>query len=309
MTGDPGLRAKSTASACEQVAHTHTYAATGILEAQSAVSELRAGGDELTNTEGHMPYVTVSRPAQKCSVLTDFCMLDLTALIGRKGAVMVFVLLPVIKEVIDCVTGAKDLSEYLICDQIAEQLDVLCEVETDTACRLLKEARNREGEARRHKLELALSHLESAYTIFARRAEMPLRHGISTVRGRADAFESASQAAFLSASVHRALQIDQISVCERLLDAEGWYLRGAETARKSRELDLSLARSGRSAGRLGNPLPPKIVASNIARADAGIRALENEITLTRAIMAEALITLDFHALGERSPWQNTPHNF
>jgi hypothetical protein len=228
-------------------------------------------------------------------------MLDFVVLIGRKGALMIFVLLPAVKEVIDCVVSAKDLSEYLICDQITEQLDVLGEVETDTAARLLKEARNREGEARRLKLVLALSHLESAYTIFARRAEIPWRHGISAVRGRTDAFESASQAAFLSASAYRALRIDPISVRERLLNAEGWYLRGAETARKNRERDLSLARSRRSAGRLGNPLPPKIVSSNIARADAGMRALENEITLTRAIVAEALITLDFRALGERGP--------
>jgi len=130
---------------------------------------------------------------------------------------MVLVLLPAVKGVIDCVTSAKDLSEYLIGDQITEQLDVLCEVETDTAARLLKEARNREGEARRHKLVLALSHLESAYTIFARRAAMPWWHGISAVRGHADAFELASQAAFLSASIYRALQIDPVSVRERLV--------------------------------------------------------------------------------------------
>jgi hypothetical protein len=222
---------------------------------------------------------------------------------------MVFVLLAAAKEVIDYVTSAKDLSDYIIGGQITEQLDLLCEVETDTAARLLKEARNREGGARELKLALALSHLESAYTLFARRAEIPWWRGIGAVRGRADAFGSASQTAFLSAATYKALQIDPVSVRERLLAAEKWYLRGTGIARKYREIDLSLARSGRSAGRLGNPLPPEIVASNIARASARVRALENEIALTRAIMAQALITLDFRALGERRPWQDTPHNF
>jgi hypothetical protein len=221
---------------------------------------------------------------------------------------MAFVLLPALKEVIDCVTSAKDLSELLIGDQTTEQLDLLCEVETETAARLLKEARNREGEARRLKLILALSHLESAYTVFARRAELPWWHGIGAMRGRADAFESASQTAFLSAATYRALQIDPSSVRERLLDAEKWFLRRAEITRKDREFDLSRARSGRAAGRAGNLLPPTMVAANVARANSKLRALENEITLTRAIMAEALITLDFRALGERRPWQDTPHN-
>jgi hypothetical protein len=221
---------------------------------------------------------------------------------------MAFLLLSAAKEVIDCVMSAKDLSEYIVGDRITEQLDLLREVEADTASQLLKEARNREGEARRLKLDHALIHLESAYTAVVRRAEIPWWRGISAVRGRADAFELASHIAFLSAVTYVALQVDPISARERLLDAERWYLRRSNVTRKNLESDRRIATSGRSAGR-GNPLPSKIVASNIARANARISALDNEIMMTKAIIAEALITLDFRTLGERGPWRNAPQKF
>jgi hypothetical protein len=67
-----------------------------------------------------------------------------------------------LKTALDTVMTTKDLADRLTGAWLVEHLDLLGEVQTKTAARLLADARDLQGEDRRLMLILALSQLEAA---------------------------------------------------------------------------------------------------------------------------------------------------
>lgn len=214
-------------------------------------------------------------------------------------------LLMLVKEFLDYFENSKNLVEYLTGARVVEQLELHSRLDTETAARLLREACDLEDDARRLKLTLALAHLESAHTILARHAMIPWWRSIGAAYHRADTFESASHVAFHSAVTYCALGVDPASARERLADAERWHLRRMEIIKKNLERDLRLVSSSRSAGGFGNPLPPKTVAHNIAVRKSRLHSLDAEVGKTKAMIAEAMTTLNLSPLCNYNPWNDT----
>ena len=136
-----------------------------------------------------------------------------------------------LKTAIDSATTAADLYDYLTDARTVEQLDLLGDLNVDEAARHLEAARYRQGKARTRQLELAQGNLESAYTIFSRRADIPWWRSVlaSSRSTRQRIFISTSQIAFTNAIIYQALGYDDDSVREFLLAAEKWYLCYSES--------------------------------------------------------------------------------
>jgi hypothetical protein len=145
----------------------------------------------------------------------------------------------VLKNAVDSAMTVTDLYDYLTDTRTVEQLDLLGDLDVSEATRHLKAAQSRHGEAKILKLVLALGKLESAYTIFARRADIPWWRSFRASYTRRSAFISAGQVAFTNAVIYQSLGYDGESVRECLTAARSWYLRYNESFKQSiqREID------------------------------------------------------------------------
>jgi hypothetical protein len=196
---------------------------------------------------------------------------------------------------LDYTLTTADLAERITGTSIVEQLDLLGEVNAKTAARLLEDARDLSGESRQLKLVLALSHLEAAYTVYAHRAEIPRRRSLRAFYSRLDAFQTASQLAFLCAITYKAVGADAISVRACLRDANAWFGRREDLIRSRLERDRR-AETFFAARHYASPAP------FLAKNDARLRALAAE-RRTAAAVADKVASIKVEpAEAFTQPW-------
>ncbi|WP_145876388.1 hypothetical protein [Streptomyces sp. BK340] len=128
----------------------------------------------------------------------------------------------VLKDAFRAGTAFKSLCDLITEEQVIGALNVISDVNAEAAARLLREARDRSGDAQKQKLQAALPLLEAAYTARSkvlmstrRRTVHRVRHPVAALEATADA----CRLAVLSAATYHALGNDVASVRSRIADA------------------------------------------------------------------------------------------
>lgn len=130
---------------------------------------------------------------------------------------------------LDAVMTTKDLCEAVTGAKSLETIQAINDAHAGAAARLLREARDRQGEARRDKFLLAISHLELVYETSLKRVAVARRWFVPV---NDQALLDGCQACLWLAASYCALGNDPVSVQERLADAKAFYALWGKRERK-----------------------------------------------------------------------------
>jgi hypothetical protein len=137
--------------------------------------------------------------------------------------------LVVIKEVIDAALTTKDLCDVISGARCVEMLETIGDVHVDAAARLLREARERQGEARREKFRQAIGPLEIAYATAAKRSVTGTWWRDASIDR---ALRDGCQVCLWLGLAYSALGNDPITVKDRLTAAKAFYSRWDKRERR-----------------------------------------------------------------------------